>query len=75
MEIAYQNIDDTTFFETIDETVDQMFSDCEEIGTSDVSICVREVVTYLGLDYDTLPQSDINYIRSHVNTAIRNLPS
>ena len=31
-------------FEIIQETVDFMFTDVEEIGTSDVSICVNSII-------------------------------
>jgi len=49
------------------------FEGAEEIGSSDVSCCTRDVCARLGLDADTLPKEDFLVIRTAVRDAIRNL--
>jgi hypothetical protein len=47
------------------------FAGAEEIGTSDVSCCARDVCDRLGLKADELPAEDFQVIRRAVQTAIR----
>ncbi len=51
----------------IDEEVYWAFSDCEEIGSSDVSMVVSRVVKSLDIDNDMVP-----VIRAMVYRSIRN---
>lgn len=59
--------------DAITEQVSWMFADAEEIGSSDVSACVRAVFASLGYDYDGANDLDADIIRVAVNQAIAQL--
>ena len=59
--------------DAIDEQVSWMFSDAEEIGSSDVTACVRAVFASLGYDYDRANDLDADIIRSAVYSSISRL--
>jgi hypothetical protein len=59
--------------DAIDEQVSWMFSDAEEIGSSDVTACVRSVFTSLGYDYDQARDYDVDIIRGAVYGSISRL--
>ena len=50
-----------------------MFEDAEEIGSSDVSACVRAVFSSLGYEYDQANDYDVDIIRGAVYRAIARL--
>jgi hypothetical protein len=54
----------------IEDNVSFYFEDAYEIGSSDVSCCVRSVVDQLGLDFDSLSKVDIMLLRNGVQNAI-----
>ena len=56
--------------DAVDEQVSLMFSDAEEIGSSDVTACVRAVFASLGYDYDRANDLDADIIRSAVYNSI-----
>lgn len=56
--------------DAIDEQVSWMFSDAEEIGSSDVTACVRSVFASLGYDYDQADDHDVGIIRDAVYRGI-----
>ena len=56
--------------DTVDEQVSWMFSDAEEIGSSDVSACVRSVFSCLGCSADNASDYDYNIIRNAVYHSI-----
>lgn len=47
------------------------FKDAEEIGSSDVSGCARDVAARLGLDADKLTLGELSVLRIAVRDAIR----
>lgn len=59
--------------DAIDEQVSWMFTDAEEVGSSDVSACVRAVFSSLGYDYDQANDYDVDIIRVAVTRAISQL--
>ena len=59
--------------DTIDEQVSWMFADADEIGSSDVSACVKAVFASLGYDYDQANDLDADIIRSAVYNSISRL--
>ena len=59
--------------DAIDEQVSWMFSDADEIGSSDVTACVRAVFASLGYDYDQANDLDADIIRSAVYNSISRL--
>ena len=59
--------------DAIDEQVSWMFADAEEIGSSDVTACVRAVFASLGYDYDQAGDHDADIIRSAVYNSISRL--
>jgi len=59
--------------DAVDEQVSWMFSDAEEIGSSDVSACVKAVFASLGYEYDQARDHDVDIIRSAVYTSIGRL--
>ena len=59
--------------DAIDEQVSWMFSDTDEIGSSDVTACVRAVFASLGYDYDQANDMDADIIRSAVYNSISRL--
>ena len=59
--------------DTIAEQVSWMFADADEIGSSDVSACVRAVFASLGYEYDQANDYDVDIIRVAVNRAISQL--
>ena len=59
--------------DTIAEQVSWMFADADEIGSSDVSACVRAVFASLGYEYDQANDYDVDIIRVAVNLAISQL--
>ena len=56
--------------DAITEQVSWMFADADEIGSSDVSACVRAVFASLGYDYDRATDHDYDIIRGAVYRAI-----
>jgi hypothetical protein len=56
--------------DAVDEQVSWMFSDAEEIGSSDVSACVRSVFASLGYEYDRANDHDVGIIRDAVYKSI-----
>ena len=61
-------------FEIISDNVDFMFTDVEEIGTSDVSICVNRIIKEYAPfteDYASTPTRQV--IRRMVNNCINTL--
>ena len=50
-----------------------MFSDAEDIGSSDVAACVRSVFASLGYDADQARDHDYDIIRVAVHRAIAEL--
>lgn len=59
--------------DVIDEQVSWMFADADEIGSSDVSACVRSVFASLGCDYDQANDYDVDIIRGAVYGSISRL--
>ena len=59
--------------DAIDEQVSWMFADAEEIGSSDVTACVRAVFASLGYDYDQAGDHDVDIIRGAVYAGISRL--
>ena len=59
--------------DAIDEQVSWMFADADEIGSSDVTACVRAVFASLGYDYDQANDMDADIIRSAVYNSISRL--
>jgi hypothetical protein len=59
--------------DAIDEQVSWMFADADEIGSSDVSACVKAVFASLGYDYDQANDLDADIIRSAVYNSISRL--
>ena len=59
--------------DAITEQVSWMFADAEEIGSSDVSACVRAVFASLGYDADQASDHDYNIIRDAVYNSISRL--
>ena len=59
--------------DAIDEQVSWMFADAEEIGSSDVSACVKAVFASLGYDYDQARDHDVDIIRGAVYGSISRL--
>jgi hypothetical protein len=59
--------------DTINEQVSWMFSDAEEIGSSDVTACVRAVFSSLGYETDRATDYDYDIIRGAVYRAIARL--
>ena len=59
--------------DAIDEQVSWMFADADEIGSSDVSACVKAVFSSLGYDYDRANDLDADIIRSAVYNSISRL--
>ena len=59
--------------DTITEQVSWMFSDVDEIGTSDVSACVKAIFSSLGYDADQARDHDYDIIRGTVYRAISRL--
>jgi hypothetical protein len=59
--------------DAIDEQMSWMFSDADEIGSSDVTACVRAVFASLGYDYDQANDHDVDIIRGAVYRAIARL--
>lgn len=55
---------------TIESLVEDMFSDCEEVGSSDVTACARSVFTALGKDPDGASELEVVSIRTSVNNSI-----
>ena len=53
------------------ENTEWMFSDAEEIGSSDVSICARRISEDMKWDFDSLEQWVIQLIRGSVQDALR----
>lgn len=68
MEIKKVDVFSDEVHDFIDEEVRWAFSDCEEIGSSDVSIVVREVVRSFDIDHDMVP-----VVRAMVQSSIRNM--
>lgn len=56
--------------DAVDEQVSWMFSDAEEIGSSDVSACVRAVFSGLGYNVDRASDYDYSIIRNAVYKSI-----
>ena len=59
--------------DAIDEQVSWMFEDADEIGSSDVSACVRAVFSSLGYEYDQANDYDVDIIRDEVYKSISRL--
>ena len=59
--------------DAIVEQVSWMFSDADDIGSSDVSACVRAVFASLGYDADRARDHDYDIIRVAVHRAIAQL--
>ena len=59
--------------DAIDEQVSWMFADAEEIGSSDVTACVRAVFASLGYEYDQANDLDADIIRGAVYNSISRL--
>lgn len=59
--------------DAITEQVSWMFSDAEDIGSSDVAACVRSVFASLGYDADQARDHDYDIIRVAVHRAIAEL--
>jgi hypothetical protein len=59
--------------DAIDEQVSWMFSDAEEIGSSDVTACVKSVFASLGYDADRATDHDVDIIRGAVYDGISRL--
>ena len=59
--------------DAIDEQVSWMFADADEIGSSDVTACVRAVFASLGYEYDRANDLDADIIRSAVYNSISRL--
>lgn len=59
--------------DAVDQQVAWMFSDAEEIGSSDVTACVRAVFSSLGYDADRANDYDYDIIRSAVYKSISRL--
>jgi hypothetical protein len=59
--------------DAIREQVSWMFSDADEIGTSDVSACVKAIFSSLGYDADRATDYDYDIIRGAVYRAIARL--
>ena len=59
--------------DAIDEQVSWMFADADDIGSSDVTACVRSVFSSLGYDYDRANDLDADIIRSAVYNSISRL--
>lgn len=59
--------------DAIDEQVSWMFADADEIGSSDVTACVRAVFASLGYEYDQANDLDADIIRSAVYNSISRL--
>ena len=59
--------------DAVDEQVSWMFGDAEEIGSSDVSACVRAVFASLGYEYDQANDYDVGIIRNAVYKSISRL--
>jgi hypothetical protein len=62
-----------TIRDAIDEQVSWMFSDAEEIGSSDVTACVRAVFASLGYDADRACDHGYDIIRNAVYNSISRL--
>jgi len=56
--------------DAIQEQVSWMFSDADEIGSSDVTACVRAVFSSLGYEADRATDYDYDIIRGAVHRAI-----
>ena len=56
------------------EEVEWFFSDAEEIGSSDVSICVRAIYDKLDVHPDSAPREELGLIRNLVHNLIAELP-
>jgi hypothetical protein len=59
--------------DAIDEQVSWMFTDAEDVGSSDVSACVRAVFSSLGYDADRACDHDYDIIRNAVYNSISRL--
>ena len=59
--------------DAIREQASWMFEDADEIGSSDVSACVRAVFSSLGYEYDQANDYDVDIIRGAVYRAIARL--
>ena len=59
--------------DAIREQASWMFEDADEIGSSDVSACVRAVFASLGYDADQATDHDYDIIRGAVYRAIARL--
>lgn len=62
----------------VQDAVEWSFADADEIGSSDVSCCVRDVIlTLTGIDIfkdrDSISNVEINMVRNAVNNQIREL--
>ena len=55
----------------VKDEVEWAFDDADEIGSSDVSCCVREVIRQLGENPDTVSKQDFQMIR---NAVYNNMP-
>lgn len=65
---------DSRLLEVAREEVEWFFSEAEEIGSSDVSICVRAIYDKLGEHPDAVSQDEIQVVRALVYGLIRELP-
>ena len=59
--------------DAITEQVTWMFSDVDDIGTSDVSACIKSVFASLGYDADRATDHDYNIIRGAVYKSLSRL--
>ena len=62
-----------TILEACVANAEWFFADAEEIGSSDVSACVRAVFNDLGLDINDVTPVEVQMIRNGVNNAINGL--
>jgi hypothetical protein len=56
------------------EEVEWFFSEAEEIGTSDVSCCVRAIYDKLDVNPDRASEVEVGLIRNLVHNLISELP-
>jgi len=69
----FENNSIDTILEVCVANAEWFFADAEEIGSSDVSACVRACVGDLGLTIDELTDTEIKMLRNGVNNAINGL--
>ena len=73
MRIFEDGLDD--LMANIEEQTYWKFDDAEEIGSSDISCCVRDILRGYYKDPDEATEQEFALVRNYVRTCINELPS